>query len=197
MLDKKLLHAIRTELFDERSFNAFKSEIRRVLAERLKSRNKDAGRIKADLVKTETALEKLTAAIEAAGHSDSLLARLKTLEADKRRLGAELDADLPALSNLEGLLEDALARYARVAYSLEDFSRRDVTRARNMIRSLVGGEIILRPTEGDGLSAQLTGDYGGLIELVKETSPRSKSRMVAGARNHLNLLLVAKGLIAT
>ncbi len=65
---------------------------------------------------------------------------------------------------------------------MEDFSSRDVTRARNMIRSLVGGEIILRPTEGGGLTAQLTGDYGGLIELVKDASLRSKARMVAGAR---------------
>ncbi len=90
------------------------------------------------------------------------------------------------------MLEDALARYARVAYSLEDFSTRDVTRARNMIRSLVGGEIILRPTEGGGLTAQLTGDYGGLIELVKEASPRAgrhKARMVAGACNHRELTL--------
>ena len=96
------------------------------------------------------------------------------------------------------LLEDALARYARVAYSLEDFSSRDVTRARSMIRALVGGEIVLQPTTAGGLTAQLTGDYGGLIELVKEASPRTgrhKARMVAGARNRLYLLLfVAIGL---
>lgn len=40
-----------------------------------------------------------------------------------------------------------------------------------MIRSLVGGEIILRPTEASGLTAQLTGAYDGLIDLVKEASP--------------------------
>jgi hypothetical protein len=80
---------------------------------------------------------------------------------------------------------------------LEDFSSRDVTRARNMIRALVGGEIILRTTEGGGLTAQLTGDYGGLIELVTNASPRAgrhKSRMVTGARYQRYLLIAASGI---
>ena len=181
-LEDKLLHSIKEDLFPDASLEVFKVEVRKILAERLKSRNKDGAKIKRDLAKTESALEKIAAAIEAAGHSDTLLARLKTLEADKRRQKAELDADLPALANLEDLLEDALARYARVAYSLEDFSRRDVTKARNLIRALVGGSIVLETINGGGLQARLHGDFGGLIKLVQEASSNGKSRMVAGAR---------------
>ena len=128
VLEQNLLHSIKTDLFPDASLEAFKTEVRKILAERLKPRNKDAA--KRDFAKTVAKLEKVAAAIEAAGYSETLLAHLKTLEADKRRQKAEIDADLPALANLEDLLEDALARYARVAYSLEDFSRRDVTKAR-------------------------------------------------------------------
>ena len=192
VLEKNLLHSIKKDLFPDASLKAFKVEVRKILAERLKSRNKDTGKLKRDLAKTVAALEKIAAAIEASGHSETLLARLKTLEADKRRLKAELDDDLPALANLEDLLEDALARYARVAYSLEDFSTRDVTKARNLIRALVGGSIALEPTDDGGLQARLHGDYGGLIKLVQEASSNGKSRMVAGACNHRELTLMVK-----
>ena len=181
-LHDKLLYAIRTELFDQKSFDEFKIEVRKILAERLKSRNKDADKLRRELAKVEDKLANYAEAIEAGAKGiETVVARMKDLEAQKRRLEADLNTDLPALANLEDLLEDALARYARFAYSLEDFSARDVTRARNMIRALVGGTIILQTTEGGGLTAELVGDYGGLIELVKDASPKSKARMVAGA----------------
>lgn len=72
------------------------------------------------------------------------------------------------------------ASAAPMAYSLEDFSRRDVTKARNLIRALVGGTIVLEATDDGGLQARLQGSYGGLIKLVQEASS-GKSRMVAGA----------------
>ncbi len=181
-LEQKLLYAIRKELFDQKSFEAFKVEVRRVLAERLKSRNKDPAKSKRDLEKLDREIAGMIDLAKMGKASPALAEALFKAEADKRRREAELDPDLPpALANLEDLLEDALARYARVAYSLEDFSRRDVTKARNLIRALVGGSIVLEPIDDGGLQARLQGSYEGLIKLVQEASSNGKSRMVAGA----------------
>ena len=127
---------------------------------------------------------------------------LRKAEADKKRLVEELDADLPQIENVEEILSDAMERYWSMAGGLERWAARDVTKARSMVKALVGGSIKLVPTEGGGLNAELQSDYGGLIELIKE-SPGTKGTgarkigMVAGARNHLYLLLCAQGLPLT
>jgi hypothetical protein len=69
-------------------------------------------------------------------------------------------------------------------------SRYDIlfaSRARNVIRNLVGGEIKLVPTKASGLEAHLQGDDAGLIELAKENpgtkAGASKVSLVAGIRS--------------
>lgn len=88
-------------------------------------------------------------------------------ETEKQRLEAELDLDVPGLDNIEDLFDDVVNRFARMAHDFEEFAGRDVTMARNMIRALVGGSIVLRPTKDGGLVAEMQGDYGGLVELIQ------------------------------
>ncbi len=117
--------------------------------------------------------------------------------------------EAPEIENIEGLFDDVLNRFARMAYDFEEFAGRDVTMARNMIKALVGGKIVFQPTKDragrydGGLNADMNGHFSGLVELVgKAKAPRGKAggyklRMVAGARNQLYLLIKAKHLYRT
>ena len=176
VLEERLLHSIKTQLFDERSFSFFKRQAKRILEQRVKDRKKDAGSLRRDFDKVENKLGKVAAAIEESGHSKTLLARLKELEADKARLEAQLETDLPPIASVEELLEDTLSRYARIAFSIEDYAERDAAKARAMIKNLVGGEIVLESPEDGVLNARLRGSYVGLVGLVQSTLPRKKAR---------------------
>jgi len=81
-----------------------------------------------------------------------------------------------------------------MAYSIEDFAGRDISKAREIIKALTGGQIVLEPTEGGGLNARLRSDMGGLIKLVEEATPpgkrsggKRKVSALAGPRNHIQL----------
>ena len=192
LMEKKLLHAIKEELFDGDSFETFKKEARRILKERLKARNKNAGKFQRDLATVEQQIENMISFVKAGTITPSLSEELRKAEAEKKKLTEALNADIPQIENVEAILTDALDRYWTMALDLEDFAARDVSAARVTIKALVGGNIIFRPTPAGGLNADMRGDFGGLIELVKESPgtkarARSKFEMVAGARNQLKL----------
>ena len=185
MLEEHLLHAIKTELFDDDSFETFKAEARRVLDQRMKNRKKDTAKQQRELTKVEREIANMVDFVKAGNITPTLSDELRKAEAEKERLAAELSADVPAIDDVEEIFADVLDRYASMAFNLETFAARDVTKARNMIKALVGGHITLRPTGRGGLEAELRGDYGGLIQLVAERpstrAGASKVRMVAGA----------------
>jgi hypothetical protein len=91
----------------------------------------------------------------------------------ERALGLKTDV----LAGVEQVLPAAADRDKALVSNLETVSLRDVSRARNQIRTLVGGEIILAPTHEGGLNAQMQGDYAGLIALTKAPG---KISVVAG-----------------
>ncbi len=74
--------------------------------------------------------------------------------------------------------------------------RADVPRARTQVKSLLGDEITLHPTDDGYLEAEIVGDYAGLMSLAAKRpsamAGASEISVVAGARNRLcRLLLVA------
>ena len=185
VLEERLLHTIKTELFDDDSFETFKAEARRVLDQRMKDRKKDTAKQQRELTKVEREIANMVGFVKAGNITPTLSDELRKAEAEKERLAAELSADVPAIDDVEEIFADVLDRYGAMAFNLETFAARDVTKARNMIKALVGGHITLRPTGRGGLKAELRGDYGGLIQLVAEhpgtRAGASKVRMVAGA----------------
>jgi len=190
VMEKKLLHAIKEQLFDGANFENFKKEARRILTERLKARNKNAGKLQRGLATVEQQIENMIGFVKSGTITPTLSEELRKAEAEKARLTEALNADIPQIENVEAILNDALDRFWGMALDLEDFAARDVSAARATIKALVGGNIILRPTPAGGLVADMRGDYGGLIQLVKESPgkkarARSKFEMVAGARSHL------------
>jgi len=188
VLEERLLHAIKTELFDDDSFETFKTEARLVLDQRMKNRKKDTAHLRRQLAKVEHEIANMVDFVKAGNITPTLSDELRKAEAEKERLAAELSTSIPAIDDVEEIFANVLDRYASMAFNLETFAARDVTKARNVIKALVGGCITLRPTGRGGLEAKLQGDYGGLIQLVAERpstrAGESKVRMVAGARNH-------------
>ncbi|MBY0511872.1 MAG: recombinase zinc beta ribbon domain-containing protein [Rhodospirillaceae bacterium] len=183
--EASVLHALKTDLFEENSFSDFKKEVRRVLNERIRHRNTDHHDLKRQIASRETEITNILNFVKQGNAPASLLAELHQAETDREKLRAALETHIPSIDAVEDLLSDALGRYAVMAYDLESFAARDVSKARNMIAALVGGRITLHATAGGGLQAELQGSYDGLIELVKE-NPGGKARvsklgMVAGA----------------
>ncbi|MEW5994911.1 MAG: hypothetical protein AB1744_11020 [Candidatus Zixiibacteriota bacterium] len=115
-----------------------------------------------------------------------LVAKLKEARARKTDLERRLHVDAPTLEGLEDRLGDAVARFEEMVANLETHAARDVTRARNAIKGLLGDEIRLVPN-GDNLVAELVGDYWGLVALECKSPRRearaleSKINLVAGA----------------
>ena len=185
VLEEKILRAIKTKLFPQRIFKDVEAKIRRALDQRLKERNRDPAKRRRELKATQEALENVTAAIAEAGHSRALLKELATLEAREKALETELNAELPAVADTRGLFEHALVHWLEMAENLEDFAGRDISKARNLIKSLVGGSIVLEPTDGGGLQARMQGCVPGLLSLVEASSSRSQ-------RNTLRSLVVRR-----
>ena len=175
VMEKKLLYAIKMDLFDDASFEKLKVEVRRVLVERMKSRNKDAGKLKRDLAKIEREIKSMINFIKAGTITPTLSDELRKAEATKKQLVEQLDADLPQIENIDEIFKDAIERYAVALKNFETYAARDINKAREMIRMLVGGEIRLVPTEGGGLIAKLKGHPAGVIHLVR-ADPGTKGR---------------------
>jgi site-specific DNA recombinase len=118
----------------------------------------------------------------------------------------EVAKELAGLSEEPVRLHPNLAGlYRRKVAALQDLLESDATRteAVEIIRSLVD-RVIFRPTpEAGGLEVELVGDIAGMVHLAQnsnENSPVSGAvhdeftrsvKVVAGARNHLNLLFNA------
>ena len=91
-----------------------------------------------------------------------LVLRLGVLQLD---IGTAIQhgQDVPSM---EEMLPRLVDRYRDMVNELRRTVGREMSRARNLIRSLVGGEIKLMPAGKDGLNAIMLGDYATLLSLV-------------------------------
>ena len=64
--------------------------------------------------------------------------------------------------NIKSILPEAVDMYRNLVDNFEEVSLKQVGRARKQIQALVGGEIVLHPTQAGHLEAELSGDYAGL-----------------------------------
>ncbi len=199
LVEERLLEGIKRDLFTPEGIDLFKREVTRLLAERKAGRNADGERAKRDLAKVEQEIANIIKAIRKGIITASTKAELEKAEAEKDQLERTLKVDANGLDKIEDLLPRTVDRYREMVEHLETTVQRHVSKARNHIKALVGGEIKLIPMEDGYLEAELAGDYAGLVKLASE-SPGSRGpgasqlSLVAGARNRFYLLFVAPGI---
>ena len=176
LLERRLLQAIREDLFSPAALERFKETVRRTLAERRNATSGDQQRIEADLARAKTRLANLVAAIEDGIRTPSTLEALAKAESDYDRLTAMLRRDEPPLDDLDKLLPQLTAHYSAMLDRLgQDCVGPEMSKARQAIKLLVGGEIWLVPSGADRdprgrpiLHAHMTGSYVGFVRLAAD-----------------------------
>src|SRR5262249_40152522 len=103
LLEETLLRGIQENLFTQEGFAFFRQEIRRVLDERRKARQTEAGQIQVDLHRVEIEIQNLLKAIKTGIWTPTTKAELERLEEERARLVAKQQTKLDA-SSVEGLL---------------------------------------------------------------------------------------------
>ena len=105
-------------------------------------------------------------AIKAGIFTISTKAALEQLEADRTRL---LQVEPKAVTPVPTMLPNAIGRFKALLIDLANVTPRQVDMARAQLRMLLGKDIVLHPcADGEGryLTAEVTGDYEGLLRLA-------------------------------
>jgi site-specific DNA recombinase len=191
-LETKVLDGLKHQLMRPEMVRKFVEEFHRELNRQASEQDARRDCVKRDLAKTEREIGRLIEAIKAGVPGAAVKDEMKTLEARRSNLVDQLKEAPPAVPrlhpNVAAAYREKIARL-REALNAED-SR---TEAAEMIRGLIE-EIRLVPEKGR-LRIELFGELAALINLANQHPRSSLTRvpvtMVAGARNHLNLLFKA------
>ena len=82
----------------------------------------------------------------------------------------------PATTEIMNVIPRAMERYREAVEHLGNIRPEQVSEARERLKEITGGDIILKPFDGDGLTAEVHGNYASLIA-------SSSIMLVAGACN--------------
>lgn len=167
VLEQTLLRGIREDLFTEEGFGFFRQEVRRILAERRKETHTLADNVHTDLRRVNAEIENLLSALKAGIWTATTQSELERLEAEKVRLMAG-QTTRPALLTMDEALPRLEKQFRTAVDNLAKLPGSRIAEARRGLQLLLGGyPIILHPTD-DGLEAEMTGDYAGLVRLMGE-----------------------------
>jgi site-specific DNA recombinase len=190
-LEAKVLDGLRHQLMHPEMVKTFIDEFHREWNRQAAEHDALRDRVTHDLEKTEREVRRLIEAIKAGVPGAAVKNEMTTLEARRADLLGQLEAaprPMPRLHpNIAGIYRQKIASLGE---ALNDEHTR--TEAAECIRELIE-EIRLVPEKGK-LSIQLFGELAAIINLAN--APRSggtgaQVTLVAGARNHLNLLFDA------
>jgi site-specific DNA recombinase len=173
--------------------DAFNTEMRNLAT----AAERESHAVERTLADIERKLAAIVRAIEDGGYNSTLKARLTALEQEKAQSEMRLRVSKPApvLRLHTKLPELYRSKVERLAEALS--APGTVTEAAEILRGLID-RIVLTP-EGEVLRADLHGDLAVLARFAQAKERRAESpdsalrlSVVAGARNHLNLLLTAQ-----
>ncbi len=165
VVEERLLDGIKHDLFSPAAIAEFKREVARLLAERRK--NQGTGRVpqQRELAAVEKEIENIMAAIKAGILTPTTKAELERAETERNRLQAALGADTRAADRVMEFLPRAV-RYRELVAQLGTTVQRDIDRARAQIRTLLGGQVLLTPTDQGYLEAEMAGNPAELLKLA-------------------------------
>lgn len=191
VVEDKLLAAIREDLFTPNGVAKFKADLRKRLAAQREDHGKETEANRRALARVEREIARMVQAIKAGVLSASLKAELAQAEAEKARLEAALKVDTTPVDNVVDLLPRVVDRYRDLVANLARVPDKHLSRARNVIRALVGNEVRLRRRPDGGLDAVMRGHYNGFVELLREGAVSPEGRTVRRAGNLAKNNLVA------
>ena len=183
LLETKILHGIKTELFTAEGISIFRREVQRFLKEKKLQQKPETTSLNKKLAEIETEITNIMNAIKAGILTQTTKSQLLTAEAQRDEIAELLKADVKGLDKIEELLPRAVDTFKAMIDEFGNIEPEHVPGMRNKIKAFVGDEIRLVPaTEGNHLVAELQGDFAGLLALE---ASKSKLAVVAGARFEL------------
>ncbi len=169
LVESLLLQPIQRDLFTEEGLALFTQEINRLLTEQKRTRTPDLAKAKVRLQEVEQELAHLLAAIKQGIVTLSTKAALEEAEAERARLLQTIQGSSKMREKVATMLPNLVARFKKLVDELATVTQHQVDKARGILHTLVGGQIVLYPT-ADGaeryLMAEVGGDYAGLVRLV-------------------------------
>lgn len=161
LVERRLLDGIKSQLLEPEHVELFKEQAVRLL--KAKQRHGGQGS-RRRLTQVETEIGNVLAAIKAGIITPTTKDELERLESEQRTLLAAEQGRAEEAFRVASLLPRAIDRYRSLVEDLEATTLRDVSRAREQIKLLVGDEIKLVPHQ-DHLVAEMSCDFAGLLKL--------------------------------
>ena len=171
-------------MLSEEAIDLFVKETTRLLKQRQASHVPASDAAAHDLAQAEKTINNLMSAIKAGIITPSTKAELERAEAERTRAQALLESSGGVTEQFATELPRAAEHYKALVGNLRKTLQRDVTHARQCLKTLVGS-VRLLPHVGGYLQAELRHSAEGLISLAKEKALNIV--MVAGARFGSNI----------
>ena len=189
LVESALVAAIQKDLFTPEGLEVFKHEIIRLLASQRRTRRPDVAKATARVQDIERELAAIITAIKAGVFSTSTKAELDKLEAEQATLTQTIKGKNKLFEKVVAFLPNMEQRFKALIDDLVTVTQPEVDTARRILRELVGGSIRLHPSS-DGadrfLTAEVTGDYAGLLKLACGPVVLSKPDRRHRSPNHIN-----------
>lgn len=183
IVESVLLSAIQRDLFTAEGFSVFKQEVVRRLAERRRTPPPDREGLHRKLAEVEGEIANMMTAIKQGIVTVSTKAELEKIEAEKDRLLSQLPPCAVHADNVTTMLPNLKKRFETLVGNMAAIPNHHIAHAREVLKGLVGNTIALHPcadAEGCYLTAEVTGDYAGLLRLetgkIKVVEGRGSNR---------------------
>jgi DNA invertase Pin-like site-specific DNA recombinase len=196
VLEESVLAGIKSRLMHPDLVKEFIAEYYREFNRLAATRDAERQGAKRQLAKVEREIREMIDAIKSGIRSPTMAAELDTLEERKSALQKDMDGPpAPPVRLHPNLAEVYRQKVENLREALNDEGSR--AEATAILRDLID-EVRLIPKDGE-LAIYLVGDLAAILELCAKKDPGALAAgvqitLVAGARNHLDLLLTAGAL---
>ena len=169
LVEGLLLEAIQRDLFTQEGQALFIQETTRLLAAQRRGQKPEHQQATKRLQAVEQEIEHIMTAIKQGILTPTTKTALERAEAERAELLQAIQDQDKKVKKVAAFLPNAIGRFKTLLDDLSNVTQLQVDRARGLLRVLLGKEIVLHPcADGEGryLTAEVSGDYGGLLRLV-------------------------------
>lgn len=189
LVEEVLLENIYGNLYTEDAINLYVKELEAALKQKAHNPHPDLEANRKALVKTQTTIDNVMAAIKAGIITATTKAELMQAEAEKVRLEGSVLSNKQKTVQIMDFLPHAPERYKKLIENLSTTLQGKVAEAQECLKTLIGSVKLYPDASGQYLEAEVQHNMDGLLAVA--LGEKFKVDLVAGARNPLVLLYKA------
>jgi site-specific DNA recombinase len=174
VVEDVLLKGIRDSLFSPEATQQFLRECNIMVGDIEANHAHERKELEKRAKQLEGEIKNLIGFIKAGTALPSITEEIQAAEHEKRRLDILLRKTPPSSADIMNIVPHAMERYRASVEHLGNIRPEQLAEARIQLKEITGGAIKLTPFDGEGLAAEVRGDYANLIA-------KSSIMLVAGA----------------